>query len=352
MENLQDKNITIEPKLYEALYSFDFNIRELRVILYLLGCGAYKNDFHLRQSDISNELKMNKSMISRTIKSLKNREIIVCKNGVFSVNSFEQWKQNYQIGGSEKLPKQQQKLPKQQQKVVKIATKVAETATKVAKSATFDEIESCQNSNKSCQISNFFLKEKKSLNNPLKEKVTTKTTTKTKTKTTTKTKDSFAIPQNSFLENGNESGLVKADVNNKPLTTQAEAWEYFRERYEKATGLKLNSVKADFVNLTRLVKQNGIEDVKKRIDYLFAACRYSFENHCRGKPFWFITAGFSDFTVGTLTRFYNSIVPYELPEEAEKREKAERWAKFRRELEEQEKNGTANRDGTNKIIPA
>jgi hypothetical protein len=114
-------------------------------------------------------------------------------------------------------------------------------------------------------------------------------------------------------------------INNSP---QARMWEFFRQRYEKATGLRYVPVQKDFVNLAKLIKANGEDDVGRRIDFLYAACVYNAQNHIRGTPFWFNSAGLSDFTFSTLVQHYNAIVPYELPEEIAKREKEERWKKF------------------------
>jgi hypothetical protein len=87
-------------------------------------------------------------------------------------------------------------------------------------------------------------------------------------------------------------------------------------------------VQKDFVNLARLIRANGEDDVGRRIDILYASCVYNAKNHIRGKPFWFNNAGLSDFTLSTIIQHYNAIVPYDMPEEIAKEEKAERWRKF------------------------
>jgi hypothetical protein len=114
-------------------------------------------------------------------------------------------------------------------------------------------------------------------------------------------------------------------------TLQAQAYEYMAEKYFKHTGIKYLSKKADFINLTDLIKRYGIEQVKQKIDWLETGCIHP-------GVFWFAN-GINDFSIGTLHRQWNYILPKltaeQRKQQARQKKEAENKAKVLAELAKQ-----------------
>lgn len=115
------------------------------------------------------------------------------------------------------------------------------------------------------------------------------------------------------------------------LLPQQEVYNYFSEKYEKLTNEKYLSKTKDFMILSKLAKNFGVEKVKQKIDWLEIACINS--------VFWF-TNDKNDFTIGKLYQFWNEILPKLTEQQKADVERENLKAKVFSDLEERHKSET------------
>ena len=102
-----------------------------------------------------------------------------------------------------------------------------------------------------------------------------------------------------------ELELTSEEKKPKALTPQQVSYEYFKEKYERRTGFKFCSAKSDFVILTGLCEQFGIDVVKQKIEFLEMAIVKNIE----GTNLYWFAKDFTDFTIGKLKHKWNEIIP-------------------------------------------
>lgn len=124
----------------------------------------------------------------------------------------------------------------------------------------------------------------------------------------------------------------KQIVAKKPATLlpQQEVYNYFSEKYKNLTNEKYLSKTKDFVLLTKLAKDFGVEKVKEKIDWL--------EVGCVNSVFWF-SQDKNDFTIGKLYQFWNEILPRLTEEQKKEQEKQKIKEKMLKDLEERKAKG-------------
>lgn len=130
---------------------------------------------------------------------------------------------------------------------------------------------------------------------------------------------------------------------NTPKTPQAEVYEYFAAKYKQHTGIEYLSKKKDFVNLSKLIEQFGIAQVKQKIDWLEIGCTHS-------GVFWF-AKDINDFTIGTLQTQWNHILPRLTDEQRKEQAKKKKEQEMQRKVcEELAKQGIKIDSTTGKVI--
>lgn len=114
-----------------------------------------------------------------------------------------------------------------------------------------------------------------------------------------------------------EKGNLPVKV--KKQTPQAIIGEYFKARYKELTGIDYLMTDAEYSILAGLLKDYSAEIIRQRIEWLEVGCKKS--------VFWF-AKNISDFTIFTLKKHWNKIVPILTEEqkkaEAEKKKEEER----------------------------
>lgn len=143
-------------------------------------------------------------------------------------------------------------------------------------------------------------------------------------------------------ENGNDYGIEIEDVvkekrvvreksnSNIPAkprkkSPQAIVYDYFAEKYKHLTGIDYRSTKADFSNLSDLVKQYGIDQVKQKIDWLEIGCTHP-------GVYWFAT-DINAFTINKLINKWNEILPVLTDEQRKQKEKLRKEQETKRAVE-------------------
>lgn len=99
------------------------------------------------------------------------------------------------------------------------------------------------------------------------------------------------------LELFEKSDLVKKE----PATVQARFMEEFKKSYELVVGQPYEFKKEQFIIAARLIKAHGYAAVVVKTRVLGVLCKT--------RRAWFTRDGWSDFSIGTLSRWWNSILP-------------------------------------------
>ena len=174
-----------------------------------------------------------------------------------------------------------------------------------------------------------------------KEKIDKKENKEKDTPEQTAVPDSLSETQKELLPEPQTPKLKPKQ--NTPKTPQAEVYEYFAAKYKQHTGIEYLSKKKDFVNLSKLIEQFGIAQVKQKIDWLEIGCTHP-------GVFWF-AKDINDFTIGTLQTQWNHILPRLTDEQRKEQAKKKKEQEMQRKVcEELAKQGIKIDSTTGKVI--
>lgn len=162
-----------------------------------------------------------------------------------------------------------------------------------------------------------------------KHKAPALTFDKAKVEANTETANEYETEYVNDIESVNGS-TTKSIVSKKTNAPQQEVYNYFSEKYKNLTNEKYLSKTKDFVLLSKLAKDFGVEKVKEKIDWL--------EVGCVNSVFWF-SQDKNDFTIGKLYQFWNEILPRLTEEQKKEQEKQKIKEKMLKDLEERKAKG-------------
>lgn len=147
----------------------------------------------------------------------------------------------------------------------------------------------------------------------------------------TNTEDEYEYENEDENEDENEESLreEKTDVFKKKQPN-VEFVELFAAKYRVVTGSPYKTDRKDFIIAARLIKTYGIDALNAKVDILAV--------YCSGKvDAWFAKNGWSDFTIGNLSRNWNSILPKlneEQKRELKRQEESQKQQEHERKINE------------------
>jgi hypothetical protein len=116
--------------------------------------------------------------------------------------------------------------------------------------------------------------------------------------------------ENGMLNDGSPLPLPsplpnKEEIKNKGIppsagTPQAEFVEGWSALYQSETGKPYKAEGKDFILIAGMIKKFGKEEVVERSKILFQACKM--------RSLWFTKSGMADFSIGKLSKFWNSLI--------------------------------------------
>ena len=123
-------------------------------------------------------------------------------------------------------------------------------------------------------------------------------------------------------ENENRNIILKKKEKNNNINNnkQGNFIERFANIYEDDTECSFKADKKDYILVSNLIKKYGEEELNAKAILLAI--------YCKKAEIWFCRNGFSDYTIGNLSRNWNSIVPVKTKEQKEEEEKQRRIIEF------------------------
>lgn len=116
---------------------------------------------------------------------------------------------------------------------------------------------------------------------------------------------------------------IKHEVDEEEkLPIHVQFVERFRKCYELKVGHPFKMDKLHFIMMNSLLNEYGPNVVTLKIK--------TFGVMCHNRSVWFVRDGWADFTIGKLSKFWNSIIPQVIntKEERDNMEAKEKWKKI------------------------